>query len=67
MAEYFTHISEGCGDKTGQFTKLFTMILSGLIIALTNHPYYALSLLTYIPIIMCVMGAFMPHIISGVG
>ena len=50
----------------GQYVQLLSITLSGLIIALTNHPYYALALLAYIPGLTCIFGAFMKSIMGGV-
>lgn len=49
IAEYFTHISEGSGEKMGQLISVVGASLSGIIIGLIFCPYYALCLLVYLP------------------
>lgn len=49
MAEYFTHIADGSGEKTGQLISTVSASTSGIIIGLAICPYYALCLLAYLP------------------
>ena len=49
MAEYFTHIADGSGEKTGQLISTVAASTSGIIIGLAICPYYALCLLAYLP------------------
>ena len=49
MAEYFTHISEGSGDKTGALVLAIGAFTSGFIISIIAHPYLALAYLGYLP------------------
>ena len=49
MAEFFTHISEGSGEKMGQLVTTVGATVSGITIALIISPYYGLCLLAYLP------------------
>ena len=49
MAEYFTYISEGSGEKTGQLCSSIGALTSGIVISVTMHPWFALCLLCYVP------------------
>ena len=55
MAEYFTHIAEGSGEKMGQLLSTLGSTISGVIIGLAACPYYALCLLVYVPLATLLM------------
>ena len=50
LAESFTHISEGSGEKFGQLLTTLGSWASGIIIGLNICPYYALCLFAYFPV-----------------
>ena len=50
MAEYFTHIAEGSGEKCGQLITTVGASVSGVIIGLCICPWYALAVLGYGPV-----------------
>ena len=50
MSEYFTHISEGCGEKTGQLYMSLGAISCGLILEVLAHPYLGLAYFCYLPL-----------------
>lgn len=66
MAEYFTHISEGSGEKTGQLISTVGASLSGIILGLLINPYYALCLLVYLPFASIAMNRMSKNIIAAV-
>ena len=47
LAETFTHISEGSGEKVGQLITTVGATISGAIIGLIVCPYYALCLMSW--------------------
>ena len=49
LAEYFTHISEGSGEKMGQLISTSGATASGIVIGLIINPFYALAVLCYLP------------------
>ena len=58
MAEFFTYITEGSGEKTGQLCSSIGACLSGIVISITINPYFGLCLLCYLPFATCVMLCF---------
>lgn len=66
IAEYFTHIAEGSGEKTGQLVSTLGATCSGIIIGLSVCPYYSLALCIYMPFATILMRKFQAVIISGV-
>lgn len=66
ISEYFTHISEGSGEKTGQLLTTLGSTSSGIVIGLFVCPYYALALLIYLPLATIIMQIFRRMIIKAV-
>lgn len=66
MAEYFTHIAEGSGDKTGQLLQTSGATVSGIVIGLAVCPYYALTLLIYLPVGTLFMKCFQKVVVKNV-
>ena len=66
ISEYFTHISDGSGEKTGQLLSTVGASLSGIVIGLFICPYYALALLVYLPFATIIMQVFRKLIIKAV-
>jgi len=66
MAEYFTHIADGSGEKTGQMISTIGATCSGIIIGLAICPYYALCLLVYLPFASILMQVLKGIMIRGV-
>ena len=66
ISEYFTHISDGSGEKTGQLLSTVGASLSGIVIGLFICPYYALALLIYLPFATIIMQIFRKLIIKAV-
>ena len=58
MAEFFTFITEGSGEKTGQLCSSLGALTSGVVISISIHPYFGLCLLCYIPFATCVTLTF---------
>lgn len=67
MAEYFTHISEGSGEKMGQLISVIGATISGILIGLFYCPYYALCLLIYLPFATVMMRTVQSKIMAAVG
>lgn len=66
ISEYFTHISDGSGEKTGQLISTVGASCSGIIIGLAISPYYALCLLAYLPFATIIMQFFRKLIMNAV-
>ena len=63
LAEYFTHIAEGSGEKTGQLIQTVGASISGIVIGLCVCPYYALCLICYLPFATIFMKVFQKKMI----
>lgn len=50
MAEYFTLISSGIGEKLGQFLVAASATVTGLVLGVCVNPQYGGILLTYLPL-----------------
>ena len=66
MAEYFTHISMGAGEKMGQLLQTMSATIIGITIGVAIHPWYGLALCCYLPFATLVMVKFRATIIKGV-
>ena len=66
ISEYFTHIGDGSGEKTGQLISTVGASLSGIVIGLAICPYYALCLLAYLPFATIIMQVFRRLIMKAV-
>lgn len=66
MSEYFTHIADGSGEKTGQMISTIGATCSGIIIGLAICPYYALCLIVYLPFASILMQVLKGIMIKGV-
>ena len=66
LAESFTHISEGSGEKFGQLLTTLGSWASGIIIGLNICPYYALCLFAYFPVGTIIMVCMRDKMIQSV-
>ena len=64
MAEYFTHISEGSGEKMGQLCMSFGAMICGLFLGILPHPYLGLAYFCYLPVTSIVMRNLLKLIIK---
>ena len=48
MAEYFTHISAGSGEKMGQLLQTCSSTIAGLTIGIVINPFYGLAITPYL-------------------
>ena len=64
MSEYFTHISEGTGEKTGQLCMSLGAMMVGLILGVLAHPYLGLAYFCYLPLTTVLMRNLMKLIIK---
>jgi len=58
ISDYFASISQGLGEKLGQLIYAFTLVITGLFLALFTSPILALACLSYIPVMVVVNGFF---------
>ena len=58
IAEYFQAIGEGVGEKIGQVVYTISMFCGGIAIAFWYGPIFTLICLSYLPIVVCVIGVF---------
>ena len=66
MAEYFTHIQEGSGEKAGQLISTVGATISGLAIAISVCPYYGLCISVYLPFATVVIKYFQRRVMGSV-
>ena len=66
IAEYFTHITEGSGEKTGQLIQTVGATISAIILGLCVCTYYTLILLLYLPFATIFMKCLQKTIVSGI-
>lgn len=66
MAEFFTHISEGSGEKMGQLLSTAGAATSGIVIGLACCPYYALCLLAYLPFATIIMTRMQKYVMKSI-
>ena len=66
MAEYFSLISEGIGEKYGQLLNSVGATITGIVLGIVVNPFYAAILLIYMPIGIIFMRKFSALAISKV-
>ena len=52
ISEYFWHLSDGAGEKFGQFLNASGMIVGGMCIAFIRGWFFALILCSYLPVFL---------------
>ena len=66
MAEYFTHISVGAGEKMGQLLQTISSTATGVAIGIYFHPWFGLAICAYLPVASFLMVKFKISIIKSV-
>ena len=66
MAEYFTHISVGAGEKMGQLLQTISSTATGVAIGIYFHPWFGLAICAYLPVASFIMVKFKAAIVRSV-